>query len=96
MVLVTGNFRLWLAGMAASLAIFAVVYFAVIKPSTDTANQAVKSGLQQTQQILNRAQKQTGGAGSKALGAAQKLEACVTAAGTDATKLAACQSQFGH
>jgi type II secretory pathway component PulM len=94
---------MWLVGMAASLVIFAVVYFAVIKPSTDTANQALKSGLQQSQQILNQAQKQLGGlagqagsAGSKALSAAQKLTACVTAAGTDTGKLAACQSQFGH
>jgi hypothetical protein len=92
MVLVTGNFRLWLIGMAASLAIFAVVFFTVIKPSTDTANQAVKNGLQQTSRLLN----QTGGAGSQALGAAQKLEACIAAAGTDTTKLANCQSQFGH
>jgi hypothetical protein len=82
--------------MVASLAIFAVVYFAVIKPSTDTANQAIKNGLQQTQQILNQAHKQVGGAGSQAISAAQKLEACVAAAGTDPSKLSACQSQFGH
>jgi F0F1-type ATP synthase membrane subunit b/b' len=96
MVLVTGNFRLWLIGMAASLAIFAVVFFTVIKPSTDTANQAVKSGLQQTSRLLDQASKQAGGAGSQALSAAQKLQACVAAAGTDTSKLAACQSQFGH
>ena len=46
MVLVTGNWRIWLAGMAASLAIFAVVFFTVIQPSTNTANQALKTGLQ--------------------------------------------------
>jgi type II secretory pathway component PulM len=102
MVFVTRNPRLWMASMAASLIIFAVVYFAVIKPSTDTANQALKSGLQQSQQVLNQAQQQlksvggqAGAAGSKALSAAQKLTACVTAAGTDTSKLAACQSHFG-
>jgi hypothetical protein len=103
MVLVTGNFRLWLVGMAASLIIFAVVFFTVIKPSTDTANQAIKSGLQQTQQALNNAGQQlksdggsAGAAGSQALSTAQKLTACVTAAGTDPSKLQACQVKFSH
>jgi hypothetical protein len=79
MVLVSNSWRLWLVGMAVSLAIFGVVYFTVIKPSTDTANQAIKSGLQQTQQVLNPAQKQlkgaggSGAAGSQALSSAQKL-----------------------
>ena len=58
MVLVTGNWKIWLAGMAASLIIFGVIFFAVIQPDQNTANQAVKSGLQQTQQALNQAQKQ--------------------------------------
>jgi hypothetical protein len=90
-----------MVGMAASLAIFVVIYFAVIKPNTDTANQALKSGLQQTQQALNQASKQLGGAsgqagaaGGRALSAAQKLTACVSAAGTDASKLQACQAKF--
>jgi hypothetical protein len=102
MVLVSTSWRLWLVGMAVSLAIFGVVYFTVIKPSTDTANQAIKSGLQQTQQVLNQAQKQlknTGGAGagsSQALSNAQKLTACVAAAGTDPSKLSACQVKFGQ
>lgn len=102
MVLVSNNWRLWLVGMAASLAIFLVVFFTVIKPSTDTANQAIKSGMQQEQQVLNQAQKQlknaggSGGAGSQALSTAKKLAACVTAAGTDTGKLAACQTKFGQ
>ena len=56
MVLVTGNWRAWAIGMAASLAIFAVVFFTVIKPSSDTANQAIKTGLQQSQQAINQGQ----------------------------------------
>jgi hypothetical protein len=106
MVLVTGNWRMWMAGMAVSLAIFAVVFFAVIKPSQNTANQAVKTGLQQTQQALNQAQKQlttaSGQAGAptgqvkQQLSTAAKLTACVSAAGTDATKLQACQVKFSH
>ena len=101
MVLVTGNFRVWLVGVAASLVIFAVAYFAVIRPDQNTANQAIKSGMQQTQQALNQAQKQLGSAGTPASGVAQqqlsnatKLTACVSAAGTDATKLEACQTKF--
>ncbi len=38
MVLVTRSWRLWLVGMAASLVIFAVVYFAVIQPAQNTAD----------------------------------------------------------
>jgi type II secretory pathway component PulM len=102
MVLINRSGRLWMVSLAASLIVFAVVYFTVIKPSSDTANQALRSGLQQSQQVLNQAQQQlkgvggqAGAAGSKALSAAQKLTACVTAAGTDTSKLAACQSQFG-
>ncbi len=58
MVLVTGNWRIALAGLAASLVIFGVLFFTVIQPSQNTANQAIKSGLQQSQQALNQAQKQ--------------------------------------
>ena len=112
MVMVTGNWRTWLIGMAASLVIFAVVYFVAIKPNTDTANQAVKQGLQQSQQALNQAQKQLSNAGNQIstssgqsatvnqagqeLNKAAKLTNCVAAAGTDVTKVQACQAQFGQ
>jgi hypothetical protein len=90
--------------MLASLAIFAVVYFTVIQPSTNTANQALRTGLQQTQQVINQAKKQiansgaTGAVSSQAgqqLDKASKLTACVASAGTDASKLANCQAQYG-
>lgn len=123
MILVTNSWRLWMVGMAASLAIFAVVYFTVIQPNENTANQALKSGLQQSQQVLNQAQKQiasesgqasatsgsvqrtagasgqaTGAAGTaeKVLSRAQKLTACVAAAGTDPTRLEACQAKYAN
>ena len=105
MVLVTNSWRIWLVGMAASLVLFGVLFFAVIQPSQNTANQAVKSGLQETQQVLKQSQKQLGSASGQANGATgqaktqlskvQKLTACVTAAGTDPTKLESCQSKFG-
>ena len=66
MVLVTGNWRIALAGLAASLLIFGVLFFTVIQPSQNTANQAIKSGLQQSQQAINQAQKQLSGASSSA------------------------------
>jgi hypothetical protein len=104
MVLVTGNWKLWMVGMAASLAIFLVLFFTVIKPGSDTANQAVKSGLQQSQQVLNQAQKSitnAGGANStvskhakQELNKASQLTTCMASAGTDPSKLAACQSKF--
>jgi hypothetical protein len=115
MVLVTNSWRYWLIGTAASLVIFLVIYLAVIAPSENTANQALKTGLQQTQQAVNQAQKQlstasgqasaaggqASGAASGAAGQAQKvlskaskLTTCVTSAGTDPSKLAACQTKY--
>ncbi len=110
MVMVTGNWRVAIAGLVASLVIFGVVFFAVIQPSENTANQALKTGLQQTQQVLNQAQKQTSAATSQAaqqvssasgqaqttLNKAAKLTTCLSQAGTDPTKLASCQANFGH
>lgn len=101
MVLVTTNWRMYLIGLAVSLGIFLVIYFTVIKSSTDTANKAIQTGLEQTQQGLDQAQKQLNQSGvnsSKAnaqLNSAQALAQCLTSAGTDTDALAACQSQFG-
>ena len=107
MVLVTRSWRLWMVGMAASLVIFAVVYFAVIQPAQNTANQALKTGLQQSQQVINQAQKalSTNSSGQasavtqqaqQALGNAAKLTACVASAGTDTSQLQSCQVKYGH
>lgn len=100
MILVTGNKRLWAFSMAASLIIFAVLYFTVIRPDNNTANQAVKSGLQQSQQVIQNAQKQVKASGGtrqdqKVLNHAAKLTACLSNAGTDVSKVSACQAKFG-
>ncbi len=105
MVLVTRNPWMWLVSLAASLAIFAVVYFTVIQPDQNTANQVLKSGLQQTQQSINQAQKQLGSVSGQAgsangqaqqqLSKAAKLTSCVAAAGTDITKVQACDAKYG-
>jgi hypothetical protein len=110
MVLVTGNWRIWLVGLAASLTIFLMTYFAVIAPSMNTANQALKSGLQQTQQAVKQAQQQlssatssgsgqaspAGGQAQQTLGNAAKLTTCLAAADTDPTKLQACQAKYAN
>lgn len=105
MVLVTNSWRLWLIGMAASLAIFGLVYFTVIAPSENTANQAVKTTLQQSQQALNQASKQlrnpTGQAAasnsqaSAADGQAGTVSAKVQQSVNKASKLAGCMAAAG-
>jgi len=108
-MVIFGSPKIAAAGLALSAAIFLIVYFTVIKPSTDTANDAVKQGEKQTQQILNSATKQTDAATKKlkssgvkvpagtnvTISKAKKLANCLVAAGTDVTKVQACQAQFG-
>jgi F0F1-type ATP synthase membrane subunit b/b' len=97
-------------GLFASLVIFAVVYFTVIQPSTNTANQAIKTSEKQAQQALNQAQKQTtaatgqassaasqaSSAASQATNNATKLASCVVSAGTDQTKIQACDAKYAN
>ncbi len=77
------------------LIIFAVMYFTVIKPSTDTANDAVRSATQQAGQQINEARKHAPASAQKSLDSAAKLTACVQKAGTDTGALANCQVKFG-
>jgi hypothetical protein len=58
-----------------SIAIAAFIYFVIVKPQTDSANDQVNHALQQAQPSINRA---------------QKLQDCILAAGTDTAKIAAC------
>jgi hypothetical protein len=103
MVMVTGNWRIALAGLAASLLIFGVLFFAVIQPSQNTANQAIKTGLQQSQQALNQAQQQLSTASSQTIPSAtpQVSQQVSKAAGqaqqtlNKAAKLANCLTQAG-
>jgi hypothetical protein len=93
---------MWAASTTVSLIVFGVIYFSVIKPATDTANQALKNGLQQTQQVISQATKQvttagqTNGAASQAVQKAAKLTSCLVSAGTDVTKIQACTTKYGH
>ena len=84
-----GGWKYSLAGLAVSVGIFAVIYFTVIKPTTDTANKVLNQSLQQSQQQLNRANKNAPDAQSKKqLSQAENLTACLQDAGTDVKKLA--------
>lgn len=105
-MVIFGSPKIAAVGLALSAAIFLIVYFTVIKPSTDTANNAVKQGEKQTQQLLNNAQKQTNAAAKHAgvklpagtnvkIDKAKKLASCLVSAGTDVSKVQACQAQYG-
>ena len=87
------------------LVIFAVMYLTVIKPSTDTANDAVRTTTQAVTQQLDQAKTDTAAAtkaaddasaaGQKSIDAASQLTDCVAKAGTDTSALAACQAGVG-
>jgi zona occludens toxin (predicted ATPase) len=89
------------------LIIFAVMYFTVIKPSSDTANDAVRSTTQAVTQQLDQAKTDAAAAtkaagddaapaaGQETIDAASKLTDCVSKAGTDTSALAACQATVG-
>lgn len=100
MVYYTNNWRIYLMGLAASLIIFGVVFFTVIKPSSDTANQAAKTGIQQTQHAaaeaerqLDQAAQQAGAAGSQPQGRAISSQAQGEV--SNASKLTTCVSNAG-
>ena len=78
------------------LILFAIIYFTTIKPSTDTANEAVRSATQSATQHINEARKHAPAGSAAAFDQAEKLTACVGAAGTDASKLQECQVKFGQ
>ena len=84
------------------LIIFAVMYFTVIKPSSDTANDAVRTTTQAVTQHLDQAKADTAAATKQPTDAtspavqktaddASKLTDCVANAGA----LADCQANFG-
>ena len=75
MFLVTRNPALYLIGLGVSLAITAVIYFAIVKPQLDTANRTTRDAIRQAQPAL-----QQGNAAAR----------CVANAGADMTKLQAC------
>ena len=59
-----------------SIAIAAFIYFVIVKPETDKANDTVKQSLQHAQPGLDRA---------------ARIQDCIARAGGDPQKIAACQ-----
>jgi flagellar biosynthesis/type III secretory pathway M-ring protein FliF/YscJ len=89
-MLVLSSGRWWLASAAVSLIIFLIVYFTVIRPDNNTANQLLRSGEQQVQQAVNSAK----ASGAQVPAGVTNLANCIAAAGTDTSKIEACQSKF--
>jgi hypothetical protein len=91
-----GGWKIWLAGLAVSLGIFAVLYFTVIKPTTDTANEAIRTGLEQSQQQIDDAKQDAPTPEARRqLSQASKLTGCLQDAGTDVSAVQECQAKFG-
>jgi hypothetical protein len=75
-----------LLSLAVSLGIFLILYFTVIQPDNNTANNAIKQGEQQVQQAVDQA----GGVPA----GVSNLANCLVAAGADTGKIQACQAKF--
>jgi uncharacterized protein YpmB len=86
MVIVNTSWQRWAAGLAVSLVIFLVLYLTVIQPSTNTANQAVKTGEAQTQQAIKQAQQQISSASNQASVASGHASTHAAAAGAKANQ----------
>jgi predicted PurR-regulated permease PerM len=99
-----GNIGLRLAGLLVTVGILAAVYFFIVKPATDTANNAIDSisaPLQQAEQQAAQAQQElkhsanAGGAGSNSdLNQLNKLQRCVQKAHQDVNRLERCTERF--
>jgi hypothetical protein len=94
MYIATVRPRYWLISLAVSVGIFLLLYFTVIKPDSNAANNAIRQGEQQVQQAVNQANHQASQAGVAIPSSITSLTACVAAAGTDTTKLLACKAKF--
>jgi hypothetical protein len=88
-LLVTRNPKYFLISLAVSIGIFLIVYFTVIRPDNNTANNAIRQGEQQVQQAVNQAAKN--GAVPASI---TNLASCMAAAGTDTGKIQACAAKF--
>ena len=88
MIIFTNSWKIWLAALAVSLGIFAVIYFTVIEPSNDRADEALEQSddlirqsfdqsdeaLEQSQQQLEESGQAGGGGGGGGEAANQQIE----------------------
>jgi hypothetical protein len=81
-----------LISLAVSLGIFLILYFTVISPDNNAANNAIRQGnaalTQGEQQAANAANQSGVPAGVK------NLTACIAAAGANSAELQACSAKF--
>ncbi len=70
--------------------VFAIVYFTVIKPDQNTANQVLTQSEKQVNQQVQQVQKSVGGVPASV----QNLTACIAAAGTNTTAIEQCRVKF--
>ncbi len=87
-----------LFALGCSLIILVVVYFAFIRPSDNTANRAIDTAnqaLKQGEQQLNQSVAKSNASNPGAIPASvTSLTSCIAAAGTDTSKIAACDAKF--
>jgi predicted PurR-regulated permease PerM len=91
-------------GLLVTVGILAAVYFFIVKPATDTANNAfdsISEPLKQAEQQAAAAQQQlkqsanTGGAGSQSdLNQLERLQRCVQKAHQNVNRLERCTERF--
>jgi hypothetical protein len=89
-MVVVSSGRWWIASAAVSLIIFLIVYFTIIKPDQNTANQALRAGEQQVQQAVNSATS----SGLKVPAGVTNLANCIAAAGANTGELQACAAKY--
>ena len=91
MYVIVSSLKYRLIAAVVSLVIFGVVYFAVIRPDNNAANNAVIQGEKQLQQAVKNANGQSGGSVPAGV---VNLTSCLSAAGTDTSQIQACQAKF--
>jgi hypothetical protein len=85
MFVVTRNPKYVLISLAVSLGIFLILYFTVISPDNNAANNAIRSGEQQAANAANQSGVPAG---------VKNLTDCIAAAGTNTAALTACRAKF--
>jgi peptidoglycan hydrolase CwlO-like protein len=75
--------------MLCTIAVAAFIYFVIVKPQTDDANNQVNHALKQAQPQINEANKQLKEARPQ-IDAANKKLTCIQSAAGDVNKIAAC------
>ena len=89
MFVVVRSPKIALLALAVSAGIFLILYFAVIKPDNNAANNALTQSERQAQQVVNQAAK----TGAVPAGVTN-LVGCIAAAGTNTGQIQACQAKF--